>query len=566
MPTEPDGLARRVSAHLAAIYPDVDHDALAERAIAAIGVDDREPGAPPQRWTSRDAVLITYGDSVVDGDRPPLQVLHELIADHLAPALPVVHVLPFNPYSSDRGFSVIDYDAVDPALGTWDDVDAIAGTVDLMADLVCNHASSESRWFGQFLADAEPGRDFFVTAAADADTSAVVRPRSLPLLHARETLAGTRHTWCTFSPDQVDLDYANPEVLLAMLRVIDRYVDHGARFIRLDAVAYLWKELGTSCIHLPQTHEMIRLWNTLLAARAPRVCLVTETNVPNLENLSYFGNRDEAHLIYNFSLPPLVVDAMLHGRADKLSTWMMQMPPAPPGCTYLNFLASHDGIGIRPAEGLLSDHEIARLVDIAESRGGLHGTYDAPGGPRPYELNISLWDLFAEDAERFVCAHTILLGIEGIPAIWINSLFARPNDRDAADASGVRRDITRAQIDLSDALATIEDDYSPVGQAASELLRLLRVRAEQPAFDPGATQFTLQLGEGIFAFWRQSRDRTQSIFAIHNCTPYPHDLDLHRLNLIATDDWRDLISTEPVRTGQDVLPLAPYQCAWITNS
>ncbi len=562
-----EAFTERIRAHLRVLYPDADLDMLVPLVLEAIGIPGHAAHHPPeQRWTSADAFLISYGDSVVDGDRPPLQVLHQLVTERLEPAVSVVHVLPFNPYSSDRGFSVIDYEAVDPDLGTWADLDALCDHVDLMADLVCNHASSESDWFRQFLAAEEPGRDFFVTAPADADTSSVVRPRALPLLNAYDTAEGTRHAWCTFSPDQVDLDYRNPEVLLAMLRVLDLYIGHGARFVRLDAVAYLWKELGTPCIHLPQTHEMIRLWHTLLTVRAPHVCLVTETNVPNLENLSYFGNRDEAHMIYNFSLPPLVVDAMLHGRADRLSAWMMQMPPAPPGCTYLNFLASHDGIGVRPAEGLLSDDEIARLVDIGDSRGGLHGTYDAPGGPRPYELNISLWDLFAGDADRFVCAHAILLGVEGIPALWINSLFARPNDRATADATGIRRDITRARLELQDALDILDDMSSPEGRAATELLRLLEIRRNQPAFDPGATQFTLQLGTEIFAFWRQSRDRTQSIFAVHNCTPLPRTIELHRLNLIATDDWHDLISGEAIVAGQTGLDLAPYQSAWISNA
>ena len=558
-----DALAQRVRSHLAKLYPRHDLDALVPAAINAVGIDAsvEQPSSP--RWTSADALLITYGDSVVDGDRVPLQVLDELVTEHLTPAISTVHVLPFNPYSSDRGFSVIDYDAVDPALGTWEDMARLTGSADLMADLVCNHTSSESAWFQQFLADEEPGRSFFMTAPADADISSVVRPRNLPLLNAYDTAAGTRHAWCTFSPDQVDLDYRNPEVLLAMLRVLDRYISHGARFIRLDAVAYLWKELETPCIHLPETHEVIKLWNTLLAARAPHVCLVTETNVPSAENLSYFGNRDEAHMIYNFSLPPLIIDALLHGRADRLRTWMMQMPPAPPGCTYLNFLASHDGIGVRPAEGLLTDDEIGHLVTAAEAAGGLHGTYDAPGGPRPYELNVSLWDLLEPD--QFVCAHAIMFGIEGIPALWINSLLARSNDRETADRTGVRRDITRARVELADAIAVLTEAESNESRAASALLRLLEIRSQQPAFDPGATQFTLQIGDGLFAFWRQSSDRTQSIFAVHNCTAEPQTLDLHRLNLIATDQWRDLISGTTLSEGQTGVELAPYQSVWITN-
>lgn len=572
---EPAKFSRRVRRHLDALYPDSDTDALTTRVIAAIGIDIEAGGDPIDplgRWSAEDTLLITYGDSIIDADRQPLEVLADVVAQ-LTPAISVVHVLPFYPYSSDRGFSVIDYTAVDPALGTWDDIARLGERVDLMADLVCNHISSESHWFDDFVNDAEPGRGYLMTAPADADVSSVVRPRALPLLHEVATASGAKHLWCTFSPDQVDLDYGNPDLLIEILGVIDTYLREGTRFIRLDAVAYLWKELGTSCIHLPQTHEMIRLWHTLLSLRAPEAVLVTETNVPNVENLSYFGNRDEAHMIYNFSLPPMVLSSLLNGNSAALSTWMMRMPPAPIGCTYLNFLSSHDGIGLRPAEGLLSDDEITDLVALTEARGGLHGTYDAPGGPRPYELNTSVWDLLARPADdtddglgeaRFVCAHAIMFGVEGIPGVYVNSLFAQPNDRATADATGVRRDISRARLTWDEAQAILDGDDTPQARASSELMRLLEIRRQQPAFHPNATQFTLQLGDALFGFWRQSLDRTQSVFAVHNCTADVQPLPLHRLNLIATDSWFDLVSGRAIGLEPE-WELGPYQTVWLTN-
>ena len=572
---EPAKFLRRVRRHLDALYPDTDTEALATRVVDAIGIDleaTGDPIDPLRRWSAEDAVLITYGDSIVDGERRPLDVLADVV-DRLAPAISVVHVLPFYPYSSDRGFSVIDYNAVDPVLGTWDDIARLDETVDLMGDLVCNHISAESAWFTDFVDGDAPGRDYLMTAPGDADVSSVVRPRALPLLHEVETADGTQHIWCTFSRDQVDLDYRNPDLLVEILGVIHNYLTHGTRFIRLDAVAYLWKELGTPCIHLPQTHEMIRLWHTLLSVRAPEAVLVTETNVPNVENLSYFGNRDEAHMIYNFSLPPMVLSSLLTGSSAALSNWMMRMPPAPIGCTYLNFLSSHDGIGLRPAEGLLSDPEIADLVELTEARGGLHGTYDSPTGPRPYELNISIWDLLARPADdtddgmgaaRFVCAHAIMFGVEGIPAVYVNSLFAQPNDRATADRTGVRRDISRARLSWDTAQAVLDGEDTPQARASSELMRLLDVRGRQPAFHPNATQFTLQLGDALFGFWRQSLDRTQSIFAVHNCTPSVQTLPLHRLNLIATDSWADLVSGRQIGLEPE-WELEPYQTVWLTN-
>lgn len=571
-------LVERVRAHLEILQPGLSDEArrqLADRVVAAIGIDPDTPPTPADpttRWGPSDTVLITYGDSIVDGDRPPLQVLEQLVAGHLTPSISMVHVLPFYPYTSDRGFSVIDHTAVDPALGTWDDIGELAGSVDLMVDFVCNHLSSQSAWFQQFLADESPGRDAFVTVADGTDTSAVVRPRAQPLIQHFDTAAGPRNVWCTFSRDQVDVDHSEPEVMLALLKVLDHYVRSGARFIRLDAVAYLWKELGTSCIHLPETHEMIRLWHTLLAWRSPRASLVTETNVPNRENLTYFGNRDEAHLIYNFSLPPMIIDAMLNGRSEHLRAWMAAMPPAPLGCTYFNFLSSHDGIGVRPAEGLLNDAEIGELVEVTTERGGLHGTYDSPSGPRPYELNISLWDLLADPTDdpatstaRFVCAHAIMFATEGIPAIYVNSLFAQGNDRATADATGSRRDISRARMPLATAVDALGHPATAQGAATAALLRLLDIRRAQAAFHPNATQFTLQLGDELFGFWRQSLDRAQSIFAIHNCTNRPQKVSLHQLNLIGTDEWTDLVSGALVDDLHGEVALGPYGVAWLTN-
>lgn len=561
----------QVVAHLRVLYPDrSDLEALAGRLIDAVAVPPRTTArVRTRRWGADDAVLITYADSVRDDERLPLQVLRELVS-HLRGAFSTVHVLPFFPSTSDHGFSIVDHREVDNTVGGWDDIDELAADVDLMVDLVCNHLSAGSARFEELVADELPGRDWFVTVAPDTDISAVVRPRAQPLLHRVETAADPRWVWCTFGPDQVDLDLANPEVLVDLTTTLGNHLHHGARFVRLDAIAYLWKEPGTPCIHLERTHETVRLWHTLLEAAAPHAAIVTETNVPNRENLSYFGAGDEAHVVYNFSLPPMVLDALLTGRSRHLTTWMRRMPPAPPGCTYLNFLSSHDGIGVRPAEGILSPEEIDALVATSHERGGLHGDYDAPSGARPYELDIALWDLLAGgdddlDAARYVCAHAIVFGVEGIPAVWINSLFARGNDHDAVARTGVRREISRSPMSLVEALELLDDPTSPRGRAAAMILRLLRVRAEQPAFDPSATQLTLQLGPALFGFWRQSVDRTQSVFAVHNCTAGPQALDLADLNLIEGERWFDLVESVEIGSIDVVVTLAPYQSCWITN-
>ncbi|MEM9035899.1 MAG: sugar phosphorylase [Actinomycetota bacterium] len=566
-------VAERVRSHLRLIYPRLDADALTARVLDVMRIDREAPvTAPPEPWDQRDSVLITYGDTITGQGEAPLTTLHRFVSEHLDGAVSTVHVLPFFPYTSDDGFSVADYLAVRSDLGGWDEISALADKPGLMADLVLNHCSASSAWFQELVRDEEPGRSYFVTADPDADLSAVVRPRALPLLRPTETAGGMRHVWCTFSHDQVDLDWSNPDLLVEMLAVVRRFLDVGIRFLRLDAVAYVWKRIGTASIHLPETHELVKLMRTVVDAAAPGTVLVTETNVPNRENLKYFGHGDEAHVIYNFSLPPLVLDALWSGHSRHLSTWMMSMPPARDGSCYLNFLASHDGIGLRPAEGLLEPHEVDRLVETTTAAGGLVSTYDAPGGPKPYELNIALFDALARThdgtddhhAARFVCAHAVMLAIEGIPAVYVHSLLGTGNDHGAVDRRGHNRAINRSQLRSDDVERIVVGD-EPSGEAFRALRHLLRVRATHPAFHPNATQFTLHLGEQLFGCWRQARDRSTSLFAVSNLTAESVELPIASLNLTLTDTWRDLVSGAAVGPDDDSILLGPYASAWIAS-
>ena len=419
-----------------------------------------------------------------------------------------------------------------------------------------------------------PGADYFITPDPRTDLSQVVRPRSHPLLVPFATAAGEHHVWATFSEDQIDLDFSNPAVLLEMIEVLLFYLAQGVVWIRLDAVGFLWKEPGTSCMHRPQTHEVVRLLRTVAEAVEPRAVLITETNVPNVENLSYFGNCNEAHAIYNFSLPPLVLDALIQGRSDYLETWMMSMPPAPHGCAYFNFTASHDGIGLRPAEGLLPEEDIARLQETMARFGGKISLRSLPDGSlRAYEMNISLFDALqgtikgvdTHQEARFLCSQTLMMGLEGIPAFYIHSLLATPNDQEGVERTGQNRAINRHRWNVELLESRLADPATPQGRILPELRRRIRLRRGQPAFHPNATQYTLHLGRRLFGFWRQSPRRDQSLFAIHNLSPRRQVLALSNLNLVTTDRWFDLLSGLALEGVGGQISLAPYQCLWLTN-
>ncbi|WP_248304564.1 alpha-amylase family glycosyl hydrolase [Breoghania sp. L-A4] len=573
-------LSARLKANLQVIYPEHDIAALTAKVLDAFWPEGSRPRSQARRvatslWSERDTVLITYGDSFIDGEHPPLTLLHDFLKRHVGKAINGVHILPFFPYTSDDGFSVVDYRQVNSALGTWDYIERIGAEYRLMADLVLNHVSSHSAWFSDYLQGNAPGSGFFVEADPDTDTSAVVRPRAGPLLRKVETASGEKHVWCTFSPDQVDLNFANPEVLLEFLRILRFHIDHGVRTVRLDAVAFIWKQLGTACINLPQAHEIVRLMRTLVDYADEKVVLITETNVPIHENLSYFGNRNEAHAVYNFSLPPLMLHALLTGTSVHLNAWQMAMPPAQLGCAFLNFVASHDGIGLRPAEGLLDDNEIDAMIDAVRGFGGLVSLRSLNGGgARPYEINVSLFDALKGTADggadayqrvRFLCAQTVMMALEGIPAFYVHSLLATPNDLARVEKTQANRAINRHQWDYPELNALLEDPASPQSVVLAEMTRRIAIRTRQPAFHPNATQFTLQLGHALFGFWRQSMDRSQSIFVIANMTDQAQELPLISLNLISGDAWCDLLSGNDLPDIRSSLRLEPYQCVWISN-
>ena len=575
-----ESLKQRVVSHLQTIYADSgpgdDGLMLASRLLEIMGLErlHHQPEPYKNLWDQGMVAMITYGDSVRQAGEKPLFTLHHFLNACLKDTISCVHILPFFPWSSDDGFAVMDFSSVNESLGSWDNIEAIAGDYRLMADLVINHCSSRSRWFENFKKAVDPGKDYFITVAPDEDTRDVVRPRTTDLLRETETAAGTRYVWCTFSHDQVDLDFKNPAVLEEFVGIIRHYLDNGIRIFRLDAVAFLWKKPGSSCINLHETHELVRLLRTLIEHAEPEAMIITETNIPNRENLAYFGNSNEAHAIYNFSLPPLLVNTLLTGNSQYLSQWMMSMPPAQNGTSYFNFIASHDGIGLRPAEGLLSEQELDDFINTMQSFGGRVSWRAAEAGKhRAYEVNISLYDALQGTTsgpdsfgrQRFICAHAIMLALEGIPAFYIHSLFGTRNDYERVKHTSQNRAINRHQWDLPELQDLLADPGTHHHQVFEQLKQLIRIRRQQAAFHPNATQFTLQLGNALFGFWRQSMDRSQSIFCIANVSTQPQKLTLTDVNLIGVDSWHDLIGGEVYQSLDTEVTLTPCQVLWISN-
>ncbi|PYG31687.1 alpha-amylase family glycosyl hydrolase [Pelagimonas varians] len=577
--SQANSFSRRLTSLIRSIYPDVDSDILLSMIVEAFwpaGTKPRKRGRLPSNnlWTEKDALLITYGNSILDGTHKPLDLMHDFLLRRMKGVVNGVHILPFFPYTSDDGFAVSDFRTVNPQLGDWPDITRISEDFHLMSDLVLNHVSSQGTWFNSYLQGQAPYDKFFFEASPEDNLGDVVRPRTTPLLQKVETANGPRHVWCTFSHDQIDLDFRNPEVLLEFLRIIRLHVDNGVQIIRLDAVAFLWKEPGTSSIHLPQTHAIVQLMRMLCDYAAETIILLTETNVPKAENLSYFGKRNEAHAIYNFPLPPLILHSVMSGSAQYLRRWQSGMPPAQLGCAYLNFTASHDGIGMRPAEGILPAGEQAKMIETIKDIGGLVSMRALPdGGEAPYEINTTFYEATGQTFDgkdeyhfdRFVCSQSIVMSLEGIPAFYIHSMLATPNDHEQVEHRGMNRAINRHRWDYPTLNGLLDNPATPQSRVLNALSDRLRIRSKQAAFHPNATQFTLSLDDRVFGVWRQSLDRNQSIFALHNVSDQPVDVSHKSMNLIDDESWVDLLSGDHIDMAQEKITLAPYQCRWISN-
>lgn len=565
--------------HLAFLYGEESADELAGRLEAMLTrFQTQQPNAGEmparrRRFNEQDAILITYGDMVQADDEQPLAALADFLANHAAGLISGVHLLPFCPYSSDDGFSVIDYRAVDPNLGTWRDVAQIGQHFRLMFDAVINHISAQSEWFQGFLLGDGRYRNYFITVDPQTDLSQVFRPRTLPLLTRVKTGTGPRHVWTTFSDDQIDLNYANPDVLLEIIDLLLFYVSQGAEFIRLDAIGFMWKEVGTSCLHLPQTHRAIQLMRCVLDEAAPNVVLITETNVPHEDNIAYFGDgTNEAQMVYNFSLPPLTLHAFHTGSAAVLSRWAASLTLPSNEVTFFNFLASHDGIGLTPVRGILDDTAVAAIADRVKQLGGHVSYKNNPDGSRSaYELNISFLDALGDPnqeepvalvARRFLAAQAIMLALRGVPGIYFHSLFGSRGWPEGVKQSGRNRTINRQKLRRQPLEQQLADETSLRHHIFNGYANLLRRRTSHPAFHPNAEQEIVFCHEAVFALWRRAVDGGTAVLCLHNVSDQscPVNLPLSDTNLT------DLLTAAEyvVRNGRLQLTLMPYQVLWLS--
>ena len=517
--------------------------------------------------SQRDSILILYGDQIQSPNQKPLQTLKKFCDTYLTDVVSGIHILPFYPWTSDDGFSVVDYRQIDSALGDWDDVSSMQN-FRLMFDTVINHISSKSDWFQKFLQDDPRYKDYFITVEGEPDLSKVVRPRALPLLTSFQTPSGEKKVWTTFSDDQIDLNFKNPEVLFEILDILLLYAEHGADFIRLDAIAYLWKEIGTTCIHLPQTHAVVQFLRAALNEVAPHVHLITETNVPHVDNISYFGDgTNEAQLVYNFALPPLTLHAFHTGDARILSNWAKTLSLPSKQTTFFNFLASHDGIGMNPARGILSDEQINLLVNKTLEHGGLISyKQNADGTQSPYEMNINYFDALSNPNDneplelqinRFIAAQAIMLSLIGVPGIYFHSLFGSRGWLEGVKQTGRNRTINREKLQMDELQNQLAGENSLRFKVFTKYSQLLKARSGTSAFHPHGTQTVLNLHPSVFAIERIYPDEKSRVLCLHNVSEKKISFTTKH------ESAHDLFTGQVIQISN--ITLEPYQVLWLKN-
>jgi len=538
---------------------------------------------PRERFTERDVILITYGDLITAPGRSPLRTLDDFLGTFMKGSINTIHLLPFFPYSSDRGFAIVDYEDVDPRLGTWPQVERLTQRFRLMFDGVFNHVSSKSRWFQRFL-NGRPGfEDYFIAfntreAIGLDHLRLILRPRTSDLLTRFHSITGPRWVWTTFGPDQVDLNFKSPRVLQRVVEVLLYYVRRGADIIRLDAVTYVWHELGTRCAHLKETHALVQLFRAILDVVAPQVALVTESNVPHADNVSYFGDgRNEAQMVYNFALPPLVLHTFYTGSCRELAAWARGLEPVSETATYFNFLDSHDGVGLLGAQGILSPEQVGALVERAQQHGSLVSYRDGGDGTRsPYELNVTWYSALNHDdagesvelqVSRFIASRAVAMALRGVPGVYLPSLFGAKNDTAAVLAGAEPRSINRKTMDEEALYAMLGDRRSWGHGVASRFRRLIRRRIVTSAFHPNGGQRILATGDAVFGLRRTSPDGSQSVAALTNVTDRPQRVALGAEDLEGgAPAWRDILTSRvvPGAGGGLETTLRPYEVLWLT--
>lgn len=482
------------------------------------------------KFSKNDIIFITYPDSIKEYKIPTIQTLNKFSKIFLKNYFNTIHILPFFPYSSDRGYSVIDFKKVEPRFGDWGDIKSLSKDYRLIFDGIFNHISSKSIEFESFLKSEKKYKNYFIyyknpkKSISSENIQKISRPRITPLLTPFQTKTGKKFVWTTFSKDQIDLNFKNSKVMLKFIDIFLFYIENGASLIRLDAINYIWKIIGTSCSHLKQTHVIIQLFKDILNLVEADIDIITETNVEYSKNISYFGNgNNEANLVYNFTLPPLVLHTIISQNSQKLLEWLSSLKYFSSNSTYFNFLQSHDGIGLNSVKKILSKDELNFLIENCKSKQGEVG-YKKKGEENiPYELNITWFSALYDKSiskeiniKKYLSSWAIILFMKGIPGIYIHSLLSTKNDFDLYNRTKINRDLNRHNFRYSEILKLLNLNHNSIHKKIyNNFLDLISLRKFDECFSPYSSQKVIIQNDKIFSILREDIKQNQVLVLIN---------------------------------------------------
>jgi len=449
--------------------------------------------------------LITYVDRLSGSG---FRALKSLLEGPLSGAFGGAHLLPFfDPIdAADAGFDPVDHTRVDPRLGTWDDVRALGGTVELVADLIVNHISSASPQFVDFSKNGarSPYAGMFLTydrvfpdGATEADLLGIYRPRPTLPFSPTTLLSGDRRLlWTTFNPQQIDIDVADPQSNAYLESILREFQAAGIRMIRLDAVGYAIKKPGTSCFMIPETFGFIAELTS--RARALGIEVLVEIHSHYLKQIEIARQVD---WVYDFALPPLVLHALYTGDSWPLANWLSVSPR-----NAVTVLDTHDGIGVidvgadaAGTPGLLSPADIDRLVETIHERSNNESRQATGAAARNldlYQVNCTFYDALGRSDDEYLIARALQFFAPGIPQVYYVGLLAGTNDMELLARSGVGRDINRHYYTLQEIEAALA---TPV---VRRLVELIRFRNSHPAF-AGDVEVRAPRGHTLVITWRR---------------------------------------------------------------
>lgn len=435
--------------------------------------------------------LCTYVDRLGKGD---ISQLHTVVQQDMQGLFGGVHLLPFYyPIDgADAGFDPIDHGKVDERLGAWPDVKALAQGVDIMADLIVNHMSSDSAQFKDFYAKGEQSdfaelfltyKTVFPSGASEEELNTLYRPRpGLPFTKMKFADGEHRLLWTTFTAKQIDIDVQSAAGKQYLASVLDALQSGGVTMIRLDAAGYALKKAGTSCFMTEQTFEFIAELTRDAAARGMEVLVEIHSHY-----LTQVAIAKHASWVYDFALPPLVLHALHFADATPLKRWY---EIGPRNC--INVLDTHDGIGIIDVaaekgvgEGLLDDTQIDALVEKIHAASGEQSrkaTGAAASNVDLYQVNCTYYSALGEDDQAYLLARLLQFFSPGIPQVYYMGLLAGENDMALLQASNVGRDINRHYYTRE------EIQQSMARPVVKTLCALIRLRNQHPAFQTGKFQ------------------------------------------------------------------------------